>query len=384
MKRVLIVQPSLQPPGGGNGVAAWIVQALRDDYRLDVLAWESQSFDEINRGFGTSLGASDFTLHVIPARVRHLCERAPLPLSLLKSHLLLRHCRRMNDHHDAILTVNNEADFGRRGIQYVHFPWSYLPRPTYDLRWYHVPQMIPFYQHLCARISGFSFERMRRNFTLVNSDWTGRKLREQCGLESTTVHPPVAGTFPDVPWDARENGFVCIGRISPEKELEKVIEIVGALRSAGHDVHLHLVGSGGGAYYRRVRALAGRHAEWVEMNENLSRQELVRLVAQHRYGIHGMSEEHFGMAVAELMTGGSIVFVPCGGGQVEIVGGDERLCYRDAVDAVAKIVRTLQDPGLQRSLREHLATRIDQFRVERFTQRIRDIVRDFCTEDERP
>ena len=28
VKRVLLVQPSLQPPGGGNGVAAWVLQSL--------------------------------------------------------------------------------------------------------------------------------------------------------------------------------------------------------------------------------------------------------------------------------------------------------------------------------------------------------------------
>ena len=31
MKRVLLVQPSMQPPGGGNGVAAWVLQALVAD-----------------------------------------------------------------------------------------------------------------------------------------------------------------------------------------------------------------------------------------------------------------------------------------------------------------------------------------------------------------
>ena len=28
MKRVLLVQPSLQPPGGSSGVASWVLQAL--------------------------------------------------------------------------------------------------------------------------------------------------------------------------------------------------------------------------------------------------------------------------------------------------------------------------------------------------------------------
>lgn len=38
-KRVLIVQPSLQPPGGGNAVAAWVLEALRDDCEVSLLSW---------------------------------------------------------------------------------------------------------------------------------------------------------------------------------------------------------------------------------------------------------------------------------------------------------------------------------------------------------
>ena len=40
MKRVLLVQPSMQPPGGGNGVAAWVLQALVAEHRVTVLSWQ--------------------------------------------------------------------------------------------------------------------------------------------------------------------------------------------------------------------------------------------------------------------------------------------------------------------------------------------------------
>jgi hypothetical protein len=40
MKRVLMVQPSLNPPGGGNGVAAWMIEGLKTENRLTLLAWE--------------------------------------------------------------------------------------------------------------------------------------------------------------------------------------------------------------------------------------------------------------------------------------------------------------------------------------------------------
>ena len=80
MKRVLILQPSLQPPGGGSAVAAWILEALKDDYELHLFAWEPQRLAPVNREYGTDLRPSDFTLHVVPATVRRLLRLAPIPL----------------------------------------------------------------------------------------------------------------------------------------------------------------------------------------------------------------------------------------------------------------------------------------------------------------
>ena len=81
------------------------------------------------------------------------------------------------------------------------------------------------------------------------------------------------------------------------------------------------------------------------------------------------------MAVAELVRAGTIVFLPRGGGQVEIVGGDERFLYRTAEEAVEKIVCTMRDPGLQESLRATLASLGKRFSSERFVQEFRQIVR---------
>jgi hypothetical protein len=86
-----------------------------------------------------------------------------------------------------------------------------------------------------------------------------------------------------------------------------------------------------------------------------------------------MSEEHFGMAVAELVQAGCLVFVPHGGGQVEIVR-DERLLYRTAEEAVTKIIRAMSDPHVQSSLRNHLASRKKLFSTRGFMHRIHEIV----------
>jgi len=379
MKKILLVQPSLQPPGGGNGVAAWILEALKREHVISLLTWQPIDFVPINRYFGTSLRPSDFTLYQPYLALGRFLDRAPVPLSLLKMSLLLRQVKKMKDDYDLVMTVNNEADFGRRGIQYVHFPWAYQPRPEIDFRWYHVSSaVVDAYYRLCIRISDFSFDGLKQNLTLVNSNWTGTKVRERHGVASTTLYPPIPGDFPDVPWTERENGFVCIGRISPEKELDKVIDILSGVRAQGQEVHLHLIGSwDDDDYYSHIHQRTQRNAPWIFLNEDLAREELVQLVARHRYGIHGMTEEHFGMAVAEMVRAGCIVFIPPGGGQVEIVEGEERLLYETPEEAVAKIVRTLSDGDEQTSLRSYLSTRKELFSTERFLRQIRNIVREF-------
>ena len=109
------------------------------------------------------------------------------------------------------------------------------------------------------------------------------------------------------------------------------------------------------------------------LHENISRAALVDLVSRQRYGIHGMLEEHFGMAPAELVRAGCLVWVHDAGGQVEIVD-DPRLTYGSVEDAVAKIVATIRDPHETATLRKHLAGRGALFSTERFMREVRAAV----------
>ena len=72
MKRVLLVQPSMQPPGGGNGVAAWVLQALAGEHRDTVLSWQPVEIDPINRFFGTTLQPGEYAIN--PPGVWHTAD----------------------------------------------------------------------------------------------------------------------------------------------------------------------------------------------------------------------------------------------------------------------------------------------------------------------
>ena len=377
--RVLLVQRSIAPPGGGNLVAAWILESLRDEHEVTLLAWDTPDLAACNRMFGTSLRHGDFDLHLAAPLTRRIGALTPIPLALVKHGLLLRQARRLAPGYDLPITADNEADFGRRGIQYIHYPKLDLERPAVDLRWYHGSRALRVLYHRIGRaVGGITADGVRRNLTLVNSEFTAARIRALHGIEPVVLHPPVPGAFPAVPWEKRDDGFVMIGRISPEKRIEDGVEILRRVRARGAAVRLHVVGTDDDpAYTARIRRLAAANAAWITLHENLARADLVALLARQRYGIHAMEGEHFGIAVAEMVRAGCIVFVPRRGGPIEIVGDDDRLLFSSLDEAAERVIATLRDPERQSALRAHLAERAEQFSAAHFVTRMREIVRAF-------
>lgn len=375
--RVLVVQPSLQPPGGGNAVAAWMIQALAGRHDTSVLSWKPIDLDAVNAYYGTSLRESDFRRLAMPPAVQRPIEAITVSWVLLKASLLFRRAKQIAGDFDVIVCGHNETDFGSRCIQYIHYPARLRPRPSTDIKWFHVRPILAAYYRGADWIAGFRGDRVAEAVTLANSSWTAALMTRLYGpsMRPRVVHPPVAVGIADTPWDAREDGFVCVGRIAPEKQLERVIEIVGAVRESVPGAHLHLAGSRGASWYtRRIEKLAAAHPSWVHLHLDVSRADLFRLISTHRYGIHGMEEEHFGIAPAELAAGGCIVFVPDGGGQIDIVGAEPRLRYRSVAEAAANITAVMQQHDEQARLREHLRARRPLFGPDRFVSEIQTIV----------
>jgi glycosyltransferase involved in cell wall biosynthesis len=372
----------MQPPGGGNGLAAWMLQALAEEHEVTVLSWRPVDVAPIDRFFGTSLGAARFASHVVPTSWRLPVDGLPVPASLLRTSVLMRYTRRVSDGFDVIIGAHNETDYGRRGIQYVHYPAYLRPRPAVDLRWYHLGPVLTAYYATADRLAGFSVARMKSNLTLANSDWTASKIAASLGIHADTLYPPVISRVGAVPWSGRQRGFVAMGRISPEKEYERVIRILANVQRRIPDITLTIIGTydrATNAYFKSLTSLvASIGAErWVSFRRNLSRDDVDALLASHRYGIHGMREEHFGMAPAEMVRAGMIVWVPNGGGQVEIVGDEPLLRYDSEDQATEHILRVLGDVHNEKRLRDRLAHHSEQFSSEHFVSAIRYIVATF-------
>ena len=375
--RVLVVYPDLRPPGGAAGVTAWMLQALKDEYETTLLTLSACDLDAVNACFGTSLAPRDVRVLRAWASLADVLDRIPLPLALLRNHLLYARCRRIGADFDLVVNTTNEAWLGRPSIQYVHFPWGYWPRPAVELRWFHrLPGVLRAYYACCARLSAFDRSRMGENLMLANSDWTGAKVRECYGGTTVTLYPPVVDGVSPPAWGERERAFLCVGRIAPEKRLEEIVRILARVRRTQPELRLHLVGARSrvhAAYYRRVRSLVAAHAGWLTLDESADRAALAQSMARHRYAIHGMVDEHFGMAVAEMARAGCIVFAHDSGGQREITA-DPRLLYADDDDAVAKIEAVLADEAGQPQIGAALRERGSRFSSERFASTLRTLV----------
>jgi len=375
--KIAIIHPSLTCSGAGC-VAVWTIEALKAEYALTLFVTKFPDIEKLNKFFGSNLKQDDFSIRLIPSF--SLFGKPLFESFLLTVNLAQRYYKKHSKEFDLVISTYSEMDFGEIGIQYIYIPtWDdTIVRETGQLpmTWFHRNSLIrKLYKQVNICISGFSEERMKQNMTLVTSNWTGVMVRRVYGINSHTIYPPVQDRFPEVPWEDREEGFVCVGTLSPVKKIERVIEIIKMARIENPKLHLHIIGNAPDLKYKaKIQHICAQNSDWIFLEGGLYREELSWLVSNHKFGIHGMLQEHFGITVAEMVKAGCIPFVPNGGGQIEIVN-DSRLTYDSIENAVEKISAVLRNKILQKSLLESLSHSKHKFSKDCFIKSMREIVR---------
>lgn len=371
MPRIGVVHRDLMAMGGGEAVCLNMIEALNPDFEVTLYTLRDPNFDELNEYYNTSVQGDEVNVEIsLPARLLDDLSNKP---TLLKNALLLRTVNRHSDAEDLFVsTLLDEVVFDGTGIQYLKIP-------RYDERFVEKKQasegVLKLYDKLCYRVMGFDEETFAENTLVAMSNWTSKLFNRTYGVNPHVVYPPVkTDQFTGNDWESRELGFVSIGRISSEKNLIRNIKIIVALRELGHPVHYHIVGPpGNDDYTRSVKRMAEKH-EFVHFEGKVEYSRLVELIETHKFGLHGRDNEHFGIAVAELIAGGTIPFVPSDGGQCEIVGQLNALMYDSKDDAVTKTDSVLSNEAKQRCLRDSLPDIEAQFGAERFRDEMRTVV----------
>lgn len=377
--RVAVVHPRLVPGGGSEACAMWTLQALQDDHRLTLITMGRPDLAEMNRTYGTNVDTAGVDIRSlrIPLGTR---ER----FDALRGARLARYCRRHAGSFDAMISAYNVMDFGAAGIQLIadfsfddalrrelHAEGGAGGGPFYGAS---LPRSL--YLGIARALSGDRKDGWKRNLTLANSRWTRDLLKERFGIDAGVVYPPVVGGYPFVPWEDREEGFVVMARLVPEKGIRLVIEILYEVRRE-HPVHLHILGRRErSAHARDIERLCRHNSGWVHLEGEVYGPKKAEFLAGHKYGISGCRSEAFGLAVAEMVKAGMIVWVPDGGGQTEIAA-HPGLVYSGPGRAVSLIRTALGDPAAAAALREHLAVQAGLFSSGRFAAEMNAAVRGF-------
>jgi glycosyltransferase involved in cell wall biosynthesis len=379
--RIGIFHPRLEY-GGSEAAALWSAEALKADHRVSLIAGGKVDLARLNAYYGTHLNADEIT--IVPVPLPFGLERAAT-FAALRGSFVQRFLQKISADYDVLIGCYGPMQVGSPAIQIIQdFSFSEEWRAQLD------PVLLTrrglarenslsrrIYLKLCRWVSPVDPERWKHNLTLVDSKWIGDFLRKAYGMESTVVYPPVEDDFPQVPFSARENGFVCLGRVFPEKKMDVIIEVLSRVRQRGHNVHLHILGGlDDSPFVTRVKALAEQHKEWVFLEGWVMGQRKKEILAGHRYGIHGRDKEPFGIAVAEMVLAGCIPFVPNGGGQVEIVN-HPALIFENEADAVEKIDAVLANPTEQEVLCAHLRQGAKAFSVKTYMEVMRRVVAEF-------
>ena len=380
-KRIAVVEPIVLPGGGTEAVAAWIIEALKKDFDVSLITYSAVGAEMFNRYYGTELDDQQYsTIH--PWLPPMLIKTSRL--SLLKDHLMMRYCKSVRKNFDLFICVGGVMDFGVPGMQYVAFaPASTFVKivgrhPGTPL-WYYLAKK--YIMKACELISRYSEERMKRNVTLATSDWTGKLLESTYGLEKyEVVFPPVDSPESGLPWEQREDGFLCIARIVPEKMIDQAIEILKRVREQGFDVSLHVVGrQDNPSYYNKIKALCEENGNWAQLHGVLSKNDLFELMGRNRFGINAAFEEPSGVAALEMVKAGNIVFVRDGGGLPEIVDMPA-LTYGSVEDGVNKIVDVLRSESSQKAILSDLEHRGEAFSTQVFSETMQKAAEQFFSQ----
>jgi glycosyltransferase involved in cell wall biosynthesis len=373
-KRIGIVHPRMCGLGGSELRPAWIAQALKDDYAVTFITMGSLDLDVLNSYTGTHLDRSEIEVITIPIP-RFLSRH----FAALRGYTLAKLCLNNAGAYDLMISTYNVMDFGKKGIQFIaDLSFSDVLRRRYHPAYlgkssllYRASPPRWLYIKLSERLNSLSGMRWMRNITIANSEWTRCILHEFYGLNATVVYPPVPEVPPGKAWKERENGFVFLGRISPEKRLEETVRILQGVRQAGENIHFHLLGPiEETPYGRRIKNIILENRDWLSWEGVVIGEQKHGYLGTHRYGISGRRAEPFGISLAEQAKAGCLVWAPNGGGQVEIVG-HPILTYKSVEDAVQKILKVMRSESLTEELRQHLSLRVRMFSTKSFMEQVR-------------
>lgn len=352
---VLIAHVFFNVLGGAEALALTIAKTLRESgFNVTLATCTPPNSRRIKELFGFDLG--DFRVRVIGAGPSGLAKL--LPRSKFS---ILRRLATYKEFFEEFLS-HASTDY-----DVVMETQSNMPSPA-DLSYIHCLMSIGDGTGGFARMLYYGIVKryansLRRHFVpgriLTNSTWTAAQIFRAHHIVADVVHPPV-----DVEYfsralssDRRERVIVTVCRFTPEKRVERIVDVAAKLR----DYTFIIMGSAGEGSKHVVEGVKRRVKELglsnVVVKVNVPRDEILEHYRYARYYLHPEYAEHFGMSVVEAMAAGLVPIVyRDGGAWYDVVSRVSGMLGYRTIEEVPNIVRRVDgEHQLYERLRERSA-----------------------------
>jgi len=380
--KVAIIHEDINAGGGAEAVLANTLQALQHNHDVTLFTVTEYDFDALNDYHGTDVSPDLISVsNPLPASVDNVLRAIEqltirtLPITKLKSiksSVMKRCLSNGGTEHHLYFCTQNEFFTESPAINYVHFP--YLSAKAEE-EYLHSGGIESIGRKIQSFIEGRKSEFGDQTTLVTNSAWTANVIEEVYDSDPMVIHPPIDTTgFDPEEWDTREGGFVAVGRVVPEKRHDEMIGVLDSLVERGIDTHLHIIGDlHETKFCETIRTMASNRP-YVHIEEDISREKLCSLLESHKFGLHAMEREHFGMVVAEMRAAGMLPFAHRSGGQVELVNDVPDLLYSSFDELIETLSALLRDEETQRRLHTRLTSEEPTYTADQFRDQIRTLV----------
>lgn len=334
--RIAITHPNIMGAGGAEVTFAMLVEELQTFNNLTVITDNKIDFNTLNGKFDTKMtGERIRIIRPLPCRLLGKIEPRIHKFAKVQTALINRYAKKHRDEFDLLISTKQEADFGKAGVQFLHHEPDGRAGKTY-LR--------------MLSLIGRKKKGIELNITIVPSLYIKSMYDAVYENKADVVYPAIRKTENEGKWTARTDGFLFIGRIEEEKNIEMAIEILNELITVhGLDTHLHIIGTGKGEYYEKIKEMA-RKSSWIYMEGFVSPNEYFKFISSHKYGIHTRIKEPSAVTPREMMDGGMMVFLHKSGGNREIVNGNDSVLFDTKERAIEQIKKVMNDEKIQNEI----------------------------------
>lgn len=214
---------------------------------------------------------------------------------------------------------------------------------------------------------------LRLDNILANSNFTARRISKYWGRKAQVVHPPVnVDRFR--PAKDRENYYLCLCRLVPNKKVDVVVE-------AFNNLQLPLIVVGDGPEKEYLKKIASSNVDILGFQTNEVVEELMRKCRAYIYA----GVEDFGIAPVEAMASGAPVIAFGEGGLLDTVkpakinmenanidNATGVFFQEQTVDSLIDVIRWFEDNRIWRKFSsEYISNWAQNFSPKSFDERFK-------------